>query len=133
MSDIFGKIKSGAGKIAREADNAIDSKRIEMQIGSIKNQIDDLYRKLGQLTYDSSVKKELENPEVAGVIAKVTELKQLIASKEEEIKNIKEDKVVSQAPQASQAPVPTKKFCANCGKENEANSKFCVECGAKMG
>jgi hypothetical protein len=134
MSDILGKIKSGAGKIAEKADEAVDVKRIEMQMGSIKKQIEDQYQKLGQMTYESSVKKEPENPEAAGVIAKVTELKQLIVAKEEEIKNRKEDKVVSQAATpVSQAATPGKRFCTNCGKENDANTKFCGDCGAKMG
>jgi len=126
MSDMFGKIKSGAGKIAKEADQAVDIKRIEMQIGPIKKEIEDQYLKLGQMTYDSNVKKEPENPESAGIIAKITELKQLIVAKEEEIMKIKEDKVVSQA------AAPGKKFCTNCGKENDANSNFCAYCGAKM-
>ena len=127
MSDIFGKIKSGAGKIANKADKAVDIKRIEMQIGPIKKEIEDQYHKLGQMTYDSNVKKEPENPEAADIIAKITELKQLIVAKEDEIKKIKEDKVVSQA------AAPGKKFCTNCGKENDANSNFCANCGAKMG
>jgi len=127
VSDILGKLKGGAEKIAKETDKAVDIKRREMQIGSIKNQIEDQYKKLGQMTYDSNVNKKPENPEAAGIIVKVTELKQLIIAKEEEIKNIKEGKVVSQA------AAPGKKFCTNCGKENDANSKFCTDCGAKMG
>ena len=93
MSDILGKLKSGAEKIVKEADKVAHIKHIEIQIGSIKKQIKNQYNKLGQMTYDSYVKKEDENPEAAVIIAKVTELKQLIVTKEEEIKNIKEDKI----------------------------------------
>jgi hypothetical protein len=140
MSGIFGKLRSGAEKIAKEADKTVDIKRIEMQISSINKQIEDQYQKLGQITYDSNIKKEPENPEAAGIISKVTELKQQIAAKEEEIKNIREvapqEKVVSQvAPQekvVSQVAAPGKRFCTNCGKENDASSKFCNDCGAKM-
>ena len=127
MSDILGKLKSGAQKIAKEADRTVDIKRIEMQIGSIKKQIEDQYQILGQMTYDSNIKKGPENPEAAGIIVKITELKQQIVAKEEEIKNIKEEKVVSQT------AAPGKKFCTNCGKENDANGKFCNDCGAKIG
>ncbi len=125
MSDIFGKIKSGAEKIAKEADEAVHIKRIEMQIGSIKKQIEGQFQKLGQMTYECNVKKEPENPEAAVIIAKVTELKQQIATKEQEINNIK-NKVVSQG------TAPGTKFCTNCGKENDANNKFCMDCGGKM-
>jgi zinc-ribbon domain len=127
VSDILGKIKSGAGKVAKGADKAVDIKRIELHIGTVKKQIDDLYHKLGEMAYESKVKGEPENPEAATTIAKITELRQEIVAKEEEIKNIKEDKVVTPTPAAG------KKFCTNCGKENDANSKFCAECGAKMG
>ena len=129
MSDVFGKIKSGAGKIANKADKAVDIKRIEMQIGPIKKEIEGQYLKLGQITYDSNVKK-VENPESAGIIAKITELKQQIVAKEEEIMKIREDKVVSQA---AAPTAPGKKFCTNCGRENDASSNFCFNCGAKMG
>jgi len=126
MSDVWGKLKSGAGKVAKEADKAAHIKRIEMQIGSIKKQVEDQYQKLGQMTFNSNVNKEPENPDAAGVIAKINELKQMIGAKEEEIKNIKEDKVVPKEAE------PGKKFCTSCGKENDASVKFCSECGAKM-
>ncbi|MCJ7632176.1 zinc ribbon domain-containing protein [Candidatus Bathyarchaeota archaeon] len=126
MSDILGKLKSGAEKVAEKIDETVDVQRIQMQIHSLKNQIEEQYQKLGQMTYDSNLKNESTNPEAAGIIAKITELKQQIVANEEEIKNRKEDKVVSQA------ATPDRKFCAKCGKENNANSKFCNYCGAEM-
>ena len=126
MSDIFGKIKSGAGKVAKEADKAVGIQRIEMQIGSIRKQIEDLYKKLGELSYNSAVKKEPENIEVPNIVAKITDLYAQIKTKEEEINNIKEDK----SPPKETAP--GKKYCTNCGKENDAGVKFCAECGTKM-
>jgi hypothetical protein len=127
LSNILGKIKSGAGKVAKEADKAVDIKRVEMQIGGLKKQIEDLYHKLGEMSYDSKVKGEGENPETSDIVAKITDLKQQIVAREEDIKNLKEGKAV--APQ----PSPGKRFCTSCGKENDTNSKFCAECGAKIG
>ena len=127
MSEIFGKIKSGAGKVAKEADKTAHIKRIEMQIGSIKKQIEVQYHILGEMTYESKEKNEPENPGAQSIVTKINELKQLIVAKEQEIKDIKEDKVVT--PTAA----PGKKFCTNCGKENDANSKFCAGCGTKIG
>jgi capsule polysaccharide export protein KpsE/RkpR len=127
LSDIFGKLKSGAGKVAHEADKTAHIKRIEMQIGSTNKQIEDHYQKLGEMVYEAKVKGEPENPEVANIQTKITDLKQQIAVREQEIKDIKEDKVVT--PTAA----PGKKFCTSCGKENDAAVKFCAECGAKMG
>jgi hypothetical protein len=85
------------------------------------------------MTYENNLKNESINPEAAGTIAKITELKQMILAKEEEIKNRKEDKIVSQAATpVSQATSPGRKFCTKCGKENDVNSKFCNYCGAEM-
>ena len=127
MSDFLGKLKGGAQKIVKEADKTVDIKRIEMQIGSIKKQIEEQYQILGQMTYDSNIKKGPENPEAAGIIAKVTELRQQIIAKEDEIKNIKGETIVSQT------AAPGKRFCTSCGKENDVNGKFCNDCGAKLG
>lgn len=131
MSDFFGKLKSGAGRIADEAEETVRVKRIEMQIGSIKNQIDDQYKVLGQMIYDGKLKGEAESPETPTIIAKITELKQQIVAKEEEIKNVKEGTVGSQAATTG-AATTGKRFCTKCGRENDANSKFCNYCGAAM-
>jgi cell division septation protein DedD len=147
MSDILGRIKSGAGKVAKEADRVTHVKRIELDIGSIKKQIEDQYNKLGEIAYKSSVNNEPENPEAMGIIAKITELLQQIKAKEEEIKRINQGEAEPQpeqatpatqppAPQApaTQAPAtPEKRFCTSCGRENDTSAKFCAECGAKMG
>lgn len=137
MSDILEKIKSGAGKVAKEADRVAHVKRIELDVGSIKRQIEDHYRKLGEMAYKSSINKEPENPEAAGIIAKVTELQQQIKVKEEEIARInrgESEPQAQQAPPVPQAPpTPGKKICASCGKENDVSVNFCSECGAKMG
>jgi rubrerythrin len=129
MSDIFGKIKSGAGKVAKEADEFARIKRIELDISSVRRQIEDNYKKLGEITYKSSVNKEPEAPEVAAIIAKITELFDQIKAKEEEIKklNLKPESEVKTL------PTPTKLVCPSCGKEQETTIKFCPECGAKLG
>jgi NADH pyrophosphatase NudC (nudix superfamily) len=127
VSDIFGKIKSGARKVAKKTNTTVDIKRVEMEIGSTKKQMDDLYRKLGEMVYDNKAMNAPENSEVAGIVAKISDLKQLIISKEEEIKDIKVGKV------GTPMPEPGKRFCPNCGKVNDVDNKFCAECGTKMG
>jgi NADH pyrophosphatase NudC (nudix superfamily) len=89
--------------------------------------MDDLYYKLGEIVYDSKAMNAPENSEVAGIVAKISDLKQLIISKEEEIKDIKVGKV------GTPMHEPGKRFCPNCGKVNDVDNKFCAECGTKMG
>ena len=127
VSDIFGKIKRGAVKVGKETDKAVDIKRVEMEIRSTKKQMDDLHRKLGEMVYDSKAMNAPENPEVAGIVAKISDLTHLIISKEEEIRDIKLGKF------GAPMPEPGKQFCSKCGKVNDADSKFCSECGVKMG
>ena len=140
MSDFFGKIRSGAEKAAKKADQFADIKRIEMEIGSIKKQVDDNYKKLGEMTYKSISNKEPENPEAQSVMATITELSKQISMKEEQIKAFNQGSGQQTAPQTPMPPSepskPTttgKKFCTNCGKENDAGAMFCSECGTKMG
>ena len=139
MSDFFGKIRSGAEKVAREADEFAHVKRIEMEIGSIKKQVEDNYKKLGEMTYRSSVNKEPENPaEAKSIMANITDLNKQITVKEEEIKKL-QGAGAQPAPQTPPPPPETskpsttgKKVCANCGTENNEGAKFCFQCGAKM-
>jgi excinuclease UvrABC helicase subunit UvrB len=55
MSDIFGKIRNGAGKVAFEADKVTHVKRIELDIGQLKRQVEGHYQKLGEITYRTLV------------------------------------------------------------------------------
>ena len=138
MSDFFEKIKSGAGKVAKEADQFAHVKRIELEIGSIKRQVEDNYKKLGEMTYRSNANKEPENPEVQCIMAKITELNKQITVKEEEIKAVNQGAGSQSAPQTPLPPPETpptigKNVCTNCGKENDASAKFCSDCGTKTG
>ncbi|OGD56108.1 hypothetical protein A3K78_09740 [Candidatus Bathyarchaeota archaeon RBG_13_52_12] len=131
MSNIFDKLKSGAGKVAQEAKEAAQIKKIELDIGGLKKQIETQYHQLGEMTYQSSTNNTPLNPESANIISKVTNLFEQIRLKEEEIKKLNTDIVEPQTP--AQAPLPSqKKVCTNCGKENDPNVKFCSECGTKL-
>ena len=132
MSNIFGKLKSGAGKVAQEAKEAAQVKKIELDIGGLKKQIETQYNQLGEMTYQSQINNSPLNPDAANIIAKVTNLFEQIRLKEEEIKKLNEN--VSEPQTPTQAPSATlqKKVCTNCGKENDPNVKFCSECGTKL-
>ena len=126
MSDILKKIRSGAGKVAKEADRAVDIKRIELQISSINKQIEEEFEKLGKTVFDHSLTIE-ENDYTPPIIEKINELKNEISIKEEEVAEIK-NQVMEASPKASK----DKLFCSECGAENASESKFCSSCGAKI-
>jgi ribosomal protein L40E len=132
MSNIFGKLKSGAGKVAQEAKEAAQVKKIELDIGGLKKQIETQYHQLGEMTYQSSINNSPLNPESANIIAKVTNLFEQIRLKEEEIKKISAEIGEPQTPAQAPSVTSQKKVCTNCGKENDPNVKFCSECGTKL-
>ena len=126
MSDILKKIRSGAGKVAKEADRAVDIKRIELQTASIKKQMEEEYEKLGRVVYENGLTVE-ENKVTPAIIEKINELKMEISAKEEEVEEIK-----NQAETPSPVASTGKRFCSECGAENSSESKFCSSCGAKI-
>ena len=126
MSDILKKIRSGAGKVAKEADRAVDIKRIELQTASIKKQMEEEYEKLGRIVYENGLTVE-ENNVTPAIIEKINELKMEISAKEEEVEEIK-----NQAETPSPVASTGKRFCSECGAENDPESKFCSSCGAKI-
>jgi hypothetical protein len=135
MSNIFGKLKSGAEKAAQEAKEVAQVKKIELDIGGLKKQIEAQYHQLGEMTYQSQISNSPPSPEAANIISKVTNLFEQIRLKEEEIKKIKLETGEPQTPPPTQmTPSVTsqKKICTNCGKENDPNVKFCSECGTKL-
>jgi len=126
MSGIFGKIVDAGGKAAHDAERAAHVKKIEVDIGGIRKQIEDQYTKLGELTYKSKVNNEAESPDVAAIMSKIGDFNKQISEKMDMINKINAEV----APQGQ--PSPGKKVCPSCGKENDASVKFCAECGAKL-
>jgi len=159
MSDFFGKLKSGAGKVAFEADKMSRVNRAQGELSKLKGQIDDHFKKLGELVYHQYQNQDAESPDMAEICQAVTALEQQVSIKNEEIKRINAETfapqgaaptapaaAVSQAatetpaavepvssetsPQAASAPKD--KFCRNCGTEIPAGVKFCPDCGTKL-
>jgi hypothetical protein len=162
MSDFFGKLKSGAGKVAFEADKMGRLNKAQGELGQIKRQIEAHYNKLGELYYHQFVSQEGETPAFAEICAQIADLERQIGVKNEDIQRITAEVynapgTVAAAPQPPApipaAPVPPAavspapgffeaapevaappqtKFCTNCGKEMAAAVKFCPDCGNKM-
>jgi len=127
MSDIFNRIKSGAGKVAKEADKAARAQRIEMQISSINKQVEEEYQKLGRLVYENNLVGSDEEA-ASSIMASISNLLSQIEEKRQEIEEIKEQADVS----PPVAVAGEKKFCSECGAQNTVGSKFCASCGAKL-
>ena len=153
MSDLFGKLKSGANKVAFEADKMNRANRAQGELDKLKGQIGANFAKLGEMVYRQYNNQEAVSPALEEICKAVVEIERQVGLKNEEIAKIKAEVFgapaaapaapVSQAPVSAPAPVaaapsqpapqvesaPKPKFCTNCGKEVPVGAKFCTECG----
>jgi hypothetical protein len=144
MSGFFDKVKSGAGKVAFEADKVADAKKIEMDINGLKRSIDGIYIKLGEMSYRRYVATSQETPEFAEVCQQIIGIDQKIATKQEELKQINARVYQSATPQQTYTAPPTTyvppppqpqqggKVCPSCGSPMSETTKICSNCGAKV-
>ena len=157
MSDFFGKLKSGAGKVAFEADKMNRLNRAKGDLEKSKNQIQAQYMKLGEMYYNQRATVGVAGPAYDEICQAIVDLDQQAGFKNDEIQRINAEIFAAQgtqpAPQGFSVPaqVPpisapaqytppaapaeaaaTTKFCSNCGKEMAVTVKFCPDCGTQM-
>lgn len=149
MSDFFGKLKSGAGKVAFEAEKMTRVNRAQGELSQIKHQIDAQMMKLGEMVYQQYTSPTDPAPVLDDICAQITDLKKQAADKSDEIQRINAEvyesagapapvpaapaPVSTPAPAAApEAAAPAPRFCPECGTEVAAGVKFCPNCGNKM-
>jgi hypothetical protein len=157
MSDFFGKLKSGAEKVAFEADKMNRLNRAKSDLEKIKNQVQAQYMKLGEMYYTQRGTMGVTGPAYDEICQAIMDLDQQVATKNDEVQRINAE---IYSPQGSQPPaqpvsgpiqpvstptppqstssgapvvaVATTKFCPNCGTEMPVQTKFCPNCGTKV-
>lgn len=149
MSDFFGKLKSGANKVAFEADKMARANRAQGEADKLKSQISSQFAKLGETIYQKFSNQEAIDPSLMEACQALGQLHQQVALKNEEIAKIKTE--VFGASPAAPAPAPAQaaapeaapataapqaqvevKRCSNCGREVQPGEKFCKDCGTKL-
>ena len=150
MPDFFGKLKSGANKVAFEADKIARVNRAQGEADKLKSQINSQFSKLGEIVYEKFSKQEAIDPALVEFCEALAQLHQQVGLKNEEISKIKAE--TFSAPLAASAPTPAQnptvpeaapvnpapqdqpeaKHCPNCGKEMQPGEKFCKDCGTKL-
>jgi len=148
MSDFFGKLKSGAEKVAFEAEKMTKMTRSKNELENLKNQLRDQFAKLGQAYYAQRATTGVAESGFDELYQSIAEKEKLIESKTEEIKQLdaqeyvpegaapKTQSVPPAVPPAAPADAPAAaaatKFCPNCGKEVMVATKFCPDCGTAL-
>jgi len=153
MSDFFGKLKSGAGKVAFEAEKMGRLNRAKGELERIKEQIQAQYSKLGQMYYNDRSTTGVTGAAYDEACQAIADLQKQVEAKNTEIQQINAENYAppgaqtapaqAQGPSApaampestpaAAAPVPAAaKFCPNCGREVQPGVKFCPDCGTKL-
>jgi hypothetical protein len=159
MSDFFGKLKSGAEKVAFEADKMTRLNRAKGELEKLKDQIQAQYAKLGETYYRQRDVTGVTGPAYDDICQAIADLEKQVNLKNEDIQRISEQVYTTPAaqpqpqpappavesspepdapqtqPPATPAPSPTvaaTKFCPNCGQQIPADTRFCPECGTKL-
>ncbi|MGD0707261.1 MAG: zinc ribbon domain-containing protein [Anaerolineaceae bacterium] len=103
----MGKLKSGANKVAYEAEKVARSSRARNELDTLKNQVKAQYYKIGELYYQKR-STGVTGPEFDTLCQAVVDLEGQIKAKEEEIQKITAETFESQSgqtPVTSGAPV----------------------------
>jgi hypothetical protein len=153
MTDFFGRLKSGAGKVAFEAEKMARVNRAQGELAKIKSQIEEQFHKLGQLYYSQQANLDAAAPAFAEICQVVAGLEEQASHKEEEIHQINAETYNPQGATPSPMPAATPaqftpmpamgntmpsapaalqtKACPSCGREMAVTVKFCPDCGTK--
>lgn len=147
LKNLGEKIGSAAGSAAAKAKEMAEIAKLNSAIGTEEKHINQAYLEIGKLVFEL----DKDNPEspVAEHCNKILAAQQSIAELRQKIAALKEDDkppvvekveekpilveaVVVEQPQVEAQSAPARKFCPNCGAENNVNSKFCNGCGQPM-
>ncbi len=150
MSDFFGKLKSGAEKVAFEADKLNRMNKAKGELEKAKGQLQAEYAKLGEMYFSNRLTGQLSGEEYDQACQAIDELVKQVEAKNAEVQKIEAETYGASAAQPVTAPaqpqpaatpvqatpapaqVRTTKFCPNCGTEIPIETKFCTNCGSKV-
>ncbi len=136
MDDFLGKLKSGANKVAFEAEKLGKQADIKSQMENIRFTLQAKYAELGKQYYNQRTAGAPVDPGVDELCKAIADLEARLAAKNAELQAIT-GQVYQPATEAATPPPPpaeaapkATKFCSSCGKEMAREAKFCPNCGA---
>jgi membrane protease subunit (stomatin/prohibitin family) len=127
MDDFLGKLKSGADKLAFEAEKLGKQAEAKADVESLRFSLQSKYAELGRLYYSQRSGGAASEPEVEALCKVIAEMEAKVAARNAEIQHISSETYVEPAAATTAAAV---KFCSSCGKELAKEAKFCPNCGA---
>ncbi|MEN6480053.1 MAG: zinc-ribbon domain-containing protein [Anaerolineales bacterium] len=95
---LWGSVRSGAAKVAFEADKMVRVRKQEQAIADVQKQIQDAHEALGQTVLALFHAGELQHPQVASVDQQVAALMLQVKQLQEELERIKAEEYVPETP-----------------------------------
>ncbi|MPN21580.1 hypothetical protein SDC9_168960 [bioreactor metagenome] len=123
MDDFLGKLKSGADKLAFEAEKLGKQAEAKADVESLRFSLQSKYAELGKQYYKQRISGGVADPAVEALCKEIAEMEAKVAARNEELKAISNEAYAEPAAEAA-------KFCSSCGKEMARDAKFCPNCGA---
>ncbi|MGN1015242.1 MAG: zinc ribbon domain-containing protein [Butyricicoccus sp.] len=116
LADKTGKAANHAADVAgKKAGTMVESTKLNLQIFDLNSEIDEMYKEIGKMIYDTHLGLQADRDELEHKLALIDEKRQIV----EEIRcKLQDLRTVNQ--------------CPNCGKECSRDDAFCSGCGAQL-
>lgn len=126
MTGILGRIRSGAGRAALEADKLRRITSVQSIIKSLKEEIDQAFSRAGYVAFDLHQAGRITQPELREICERIAALQAQIAAREREIETTRSEAYVepTRGPQYGH-------LCPNGHGELPSEAQFCPVCGAQ--
>lgn len=116
MSNFFDKVKKGVSDAGSKAKTMVDINKLKSQISQINREIDEEYKKIGQIVFNSFKDESIDDSN-----EKIEEKCNAIIKKLEDIDRINEEIL----------QLTNERKCT-CGASISMDAKFCPSCGNKF-
>jgi len=131
LSGLGGLIKNMQPLMGEDAkkDESMNAFLLKSELSELSGKQDELLVRIGRQAYEAH-RQSGKYPEFASIFAQADAIQTQIDAKQAEAEQAA--KAAEQKEQAEQQAL-SERTCPNCGAENEPGTKFCRECGTKLG
>lgn len=128
MANFLDKIGELAKTAADKTNDLIEQNQLKAKITAEEAEITVFKVKIGDFYWNKFITTGTAEAEILDLCEGIKTSQAVIASLQEEINALKGEKPAEAAPAAIAEPL-----CPNCGTPNAPGTKFCKECGTKLG
>ena len=103
------------GVATRKATTVVESTKLNLRIFDLNSEMDQLYKELGKMLYDTHCGIEVDQEEIQVKLLLIDEKRETVSDIRSRLQSLK-----------------TSCQCPNCGKQCAAGDAFCSGCGAQL-